>query len=60
VRAGMTKINISTHLNVLFTQALLEALHAPRPAEMYRLGSTGGREAVASEVERILRLLAND
>lgn len=60
VRAGMTKVNISTHLNALFTQALLEALDAPRPPVDPRRYISAGRAAVASEVERILRLLAHD
>ncbi len=60
VQAGMTKINISTHLNVLFTQAVREVLEAPRPPVDPRRYVAAGREAVAAEVERILRLLAND
>ena len=60
VRAGMTKINISTHLNVLFTQAVREVLDSPRPPVDPRRYVAAGREAVASEVERIMRLLAND
>lgn len=60
VQAGMTKINISTHLNVLFTQALREVLEAPRPPVDPRRYVAAGREAVAAEVERLLRLLAND
>lgn len=60
VRAGMTKVNISTHLNVLFTRAVREVLDAPRPPVDPRRYISAGREAVASEVERILRLLASD
>ena len=60
VTAGMTKINISTHLNVLFTDAVREVLEAPRPPVDPRRYVAAGREAVAAEVERILRLLAND
>ena len=60
VRAGMTKVNISTHLNVLFTQAVREVLDSPRPPVDPRRYVAAGREAVASEVERIMRLLAND
>jgi ketose-bisphosphate aldolase len=59
VRAGMTKVNISTHLNMLFTRAVREALDAPRPPVDPRRYIAAGREAVASEVERIMRLLAN-
>ena len=59
VRAGMTKINISTHLNVLFTRAVQEVLDSPQPPVDPRRYIAAGREAVASEVERILRLLAH-
>lgn len=59
VTAGMTKINISTHLNVLFTDAVREVLEAPRPPVDPRRYVAAGREVVAAEVERILRLLAN-
>ena len=58
VRAGMTKVNISTHLNVLFTQALREVLDGPRPPSDPRRYVSAGREAVAAEVDRLLRLLA--
>jgi len=57
VRAGMTKINISTHLNVLFTDAVRAALDdAPERVDPRRYIAPG-REAVASEVARILQLL---
>lgn len=59
VRAGMTKVNISTHLNVLFTRAVREALDAPRSPVDPRRYIAAGRDVVASEVERIMRLLAN-
>jgi len=59
VRAGMTKVNISTHLNVLFTHAVQVVLGAPRPPVDPRRYIAAGREAVAVEVERILGLLAN-
>jgi fructose-bisphosphate aldolase class II len=54
----MTKVNISTHLDVLFTQALLEVLDGPRPPSDPRRYVSAGRAAVALEVERLLRLLA--
>ena len=60
VRAGMTKINISTHLNVMFTRAVREVLDVPEPPVDPRRYITAGREAVASEVERLLHLLAHD
>ncbi|MFB9928021.1 class II fructose-bisphosphate aldolase [Amycolatopsis halotolerans] len=58
VVSGMTKINISTHLNGLFTrsvrQFLAEQPEAVDPRKYVRLGRT----AVASETARLLRLLA--
>ncbi|PRY14497.1 class II fructose-bisphosphate aldolase [Kineococcus rhizosphaerae] len=58
VRAGMTKVNVSTHLNGLFTRAVREVL-ADRPELVDpRKYVAPGREAVAAEVERLLRLLA--
>ena len=60
VRAGMTKINISTHLNVMFTRAVREVLDVPEPPVDPRRYITAGREAVTSEVERLLHLLAHD
>jgi fructose-bisphosphate aldolase class II len=58
VAAGMTKINIATHLNASMTQAVREALEAdPRLVDPRKyLGP--GRQAVAAEVARLLRLLA--
>ncbi len=58
VRAGMTKINISTHLNVMFTRAVRQVLDVPEPPVDPRRYVAAGREEVASEVERLLRLLA--
>ena len=58
VRAGMTKVNVSTHLNVLFTRALRAALDViPAPVDPRRYVAPA-REAVATEAERLLRLLA--
>jgi ketose-bisphosphate aldolase len=58
VESGMTKVNISTHLNGLFTrsvrQFLAEQPDAVDPRKYVRLGRT----AVASETARLLRLLA--
>lgn len=57
VRAGMTKVNISTHLNALFTAAVRDALAAdPRVVDPRRYVGPG-REALAAEVARLLRLL---
>lgn len=57
VRAGMTKINISTHLNALFSGAVREALAADPRLVDPRKYIAPGRTAVAGEVERLLRLL---
>ncbi|MGV9293574.1 class II fructose-bisphosphate aldolase [Amycolatopsis sp. NPDC003676] len=58
VVSGMAKVNISTHLNGLFTrsvrQFLAEQPEAVDPRKYVRLG----RAAVASETARLLRLLA--
>lgn len=56
VAAGMTKINISTHLNALFTDAVRNALHDGRVDPRTYVGP--GREAVAVEVARLLGILA--
>ncbi|MGC5583726.1 class II fructose-bisphosphate aldolase [Ornithinimicrobium sp. W1665] len=58
VRAGMTKVNIATHLNVVFTRALQEVL-AERPTVDTRKYLGPAREAVAEESARLLRLLAD-
>ena len=53
----MTKINISTHLNALFTEGVRRAL-ADDPALVDpRRYIRPGREAVAAETSRILTLL---
>lgn len=57
VRAGMTKINIATHLNSVFTQAMSARL-ADRPTVDTRAYLGAGRDAVAAEAQRLLRLLA--
>ena len=59
VRAGMTKVNISTHLNALFTGAVRDALTAAPQLVDPRKYVAPGREAVAAEIERLLRLLAS-
>ncbi|MFJ5833664.1 ketose-bisphosphate aldolase [Streptomyces sp. NPDC093089] len=58
VAAGMTKVNISTHLNQLFTRTIRDRLQAA-PAAADPRGYLGpAREAVAAEVARLLRVLA--
>jgi fructose-bisphosphate aldolase class II len=58
VRAGMTKINLSTHLNGLFTAAARRVLEADATLVDPRRYISPARNAVAVEVERLLRLLA--
>ena len=57
IMAGMTKINISTQLNKVFTAAVRDRLaDDPRLVDPRRYGAAG-REAVAAEVKRLLALL---
>ncbi|UYQ66034.1 class II fructose-bisphosphate aldolase [Streptomyces peucetius] len=57
VEAGMTKVNVSTHLNKAFTRAAREYLEDhPETADPRKyLGPA--RDAVAAEVARLLRVL---
>ncbi|MCP1503466.1 ketose-bisphosphate aldolase [Curtobacterium herbarum] len=57
VRAGMTKINISTHLNGLFTRALRDVLDERPDLVDPRRYVSAGRDAVAVETARLLTLL---
>ncbi|WP_295782634.1 class II fructose-bisphosphate aldolase [uncultured Microbacterium sp.] len=57
VAAGMTKINISTHLNALFTDGVRAALDAEPERVDPRRWIGSARDSVAAEVERLLRLL---
>ena len=57
VHAGMTKINISTHLNGLFTRALREVLDERPDVVDPRKYVSAGRDAIASETARLLTLL---
>jgi fructose-bisphosphate aldolase class II len=59
VAAGMTKINISTHLNGTFTGAAREVLAADPALVDPRKYLGAARTATAREVERLLRLLAD-
>jgi fructose-bisphosphate aldolase, class II len=57
VRAGMTKINIATQLNKVFTAAVRERLAGDeRLVDPRRYGAVG-RDAVAAEVARLLGVL---
>jgi fructose-bisphosphate aldolase, class II len=58
VRAGMTKVNIATQLNKVFTAAVRLVLSADPAMSDPRKYGTAGRDAIASEVTRLLRLLA--
>ena len=58
VRAGMTKVNIATHLNQVFTRAMVERLdQSPTVDTRKYLGAA--RDAVTDEAARLLRLLAH-
>ena len=58
IRAGMTKINVSTHLNGFFTRAVRSALDGDPATVDSRRYVSAGRAAVAVEAERLLRLFA--
>nr|WP_239579213.1 class II fructose-bisphosphate aldolase [Microlunatus panaciterrae] len=57
VRAGMTKINIATHLNKVFTDTVRARLDADPKLVDTRKYLGPARDAVADEVARLLRLL---
>ncbi|WP_127794136.1 class II fructose-bisphosphate aldolase [Agromyces sp. LHK192] len=58
IRAGIVKVNVSTHLNAAFTGAITEYL-ADHPATVdSRKYLAAGREAVAVEAARLLSLFA--
>jgi fructose-bisphosphate aldolase class II len=57
VKAGMSKINIATHLNNVFTHEIREALGANPKLVDPRKYIAPGRDAVATEVARLLSLL---
>jgi fructose-bisphosphate aldolase class II len=56
VAAGMTKINVSTHLNGFFTRAVREYLDANPAAVDSRKYLAAGRDALVPEVARLLSL----
>lgn len=58
IKAGMTKINVSTHLNKLYTAALRDYLAANEAVVDPRKYMGAGNVAVRAEVERLLRLYA--
>jgi fructose-bisphosphate aldolase, class II len=57
VRAGMTKVNISTHLNALFTRAVRQVLDTRPDVVDPRRYVGPGRDAIVTEVARLLTLL---
>lgn len=56
IRAGMTKINVSTHLNVVYTEALRAALAAQPGSVDPRKYTAPAAQALGLEAERLLRL----
>lgn len=56
ITAGMTKINVSTHLNVLFTEQVRDYLGANPQAVDPRKYIGAGNQAVEPEVARLLQL----
>ncbi|MFE9911350.1 class II fructose-bisphosphate aldolase [Streptomyces clavifer] len=58
VGAGMTKVNISTHLNKLFTRAVRDYLDSHTEAADPRRYLGPARAAVAAEVTRLLGVLS--
>lgn len=60
IRAGMTKVNISTHLNRTFTRTVRARLEADPAVADPRKYLGPARDAVATEVERLLRVLNLD
>ncbi len=58
VRAGMTKVNIATHLNNAFTTALRQQLAEDLEVVDTRRYLGTARDAVAAEAARLLALLA--
>jgi fructose-bisphosphate aldolase class II len=57
VAAGMTKINIATHLNAVFTQVVRDRLGGDPGLVDSRKYLGPARDAVAAEVARLLRML---
>ncbi len=57
VRAGMTKINIATQLNKVYTAAVRDRLAADATLVDPRKYGAAGRDAIAAEVARLLAVL---
>jgi fructose-bisphosphate aldolase class II len=58
IGSGMTKINVSTHLNGFFTRAVRDYLAANPAVVDSRKYVKAGREALVPEVSRLLALFA--
>lgn len=58
IRAGLTKVNVSTHLNARFTHAIREYLAEHPTVVDSRRYVAAGREAVRVEAARLLTLFA--
>jgi fructose-bisphosphate aldolase, class II len=59
IRAGLTKINVSTHLNARFTRAVRDYLSEDAAVVDPRRYVAAGREAVRREAARLLDLFAS-
>jgi fructose-bisphosphate aldolase, class II len=57
VRRGMTKVNVATHLNVVFTRTVRTYLDQNPAAVDARRYVEPGRAAMAAEAERLLGVL---
>jgi len=57
IASGMTKINVATELNKAFTAAVRDALAADPSAVDPRRYVAAGRDAIATEVTRLLRVI---
>ena len=57
IRAGMTKINIATQLNKVFTTAIRKCLAADTALVDPRRYGSAGRDAIAPEVARLLGVI---
>ncbi|MFZ4894714.1 class II fructose-bisphosphate aldolase [Plantibacter sp. Mn2098] len=60
IRAGMTKINVSTHLNAAFTGAVRATLDEQPALVDSRRYVAAGRDAMAREAARLVGLLSPD
>ncbi|MCO1339777.1 fructose-bisphosphate aldolase [Kocuria polaris] len=58
IRAGMTKINVSTHLNGFFTRGVRAALESDGKMVDSRKYLRAGRDGLVPEAARLLRLFA--